>query len=585
MTGLLDIGKYVQKTAVIIGSVLEMEILVCDHNRKLIGDTETEQETEYISENSILATVMEQRKTIIIDDKDAQCKGCQICIKKDNCPVKAIIGFPIQKGNHVYGAMGIYASSYHMTERLLNKSKFFIEFISNMSDLLISKLEEKQENVELKAFQKKFSRIVESIDIPILGLDENREVIHCNKRFRELFQISERKAPNGVQLLKALKQPDFMDLINNCSQDLQKEFTFSIRGKETLILVEVDVIDISRDFRGALIYFRKVEDLYDEINRVTNNYTTCAIDEIIGKSPAIRRLKEDARKFAGSDSTILIQGESGTGKGLLARAIHSESSRSSGPFVVVNCAAIPDNLLESELFGHEQGAFTGSMRGGRVGKFELAKKGTLFLDEIGELPIHLQPKLLRAVQEKKIERVGGHTDLHVDIRIIAATNKNLEDMVSYGEFREDLYYRLNVIPLVVPPLRERPQDISLMIKSFIKYYASILNRKIDGIEKEAERYLLSYPWKGNVRELQNIIEYAVNAAKSTWIVVDDLPDRMTNGDEATEKVKIRKLKDVEYFYIQEALKAFKGDIHGKDKAAKALGISRATLYRKINKND
>ncbi|MEA4987301.1 MAG: sigma 54-interacting transcriptional regulator [Anaerovorax sp.] len=585
MTGLLDIGAYVQKTAVIIGSVLEMEILVCDHNRKLIGDTEDDQETEYINENSILTTVMEQRKTIIIDDKNAQCKGCQICTKKENCPVKAIIGFPIQKGDRVYGAMGIYASSYHMTERLLNKKKFFIEFISNMSDLLISKLEEKQENVELKAFQKKFSRIVESIDIPILGLDENREVIHCNKRFRDLFQISERKAPNGAQLLKALKQPDFIDFINNCSQDSQKEFTFSIRGKETLILVEVDAIDISRDFRGALIYFKKVEDLYDEVNRVTNNYTTCAIDEIIGESPAIRKLKEDARKFAGSDSTILIQGESGTGKGLLARAIHSESSRSSGPFVVVNCAAIPDNLLESELFGHEEGAFTGSMRGGRVGKFELANKGTLFLDEIGELPIHLQPKLLRAVQEKKIERVGGRTDIHVDIRIIAATNKNLEDMMLCGEFREDLYYRLNVIPLVVPPLRERPQDISLMIESFMKYYASILNRNIDGIEKEAERYLLSYPWKGNVRELQNIIEYAVNAAKSTWIVVDDLPDRIINGDEVTEKVQIRKLKDVEAFYIQEALKAFGDDIHGKDKAAKALGISRATLYRKINQDD
>ncbi|WP_206458883.1 sigma-54 interaction domain-containing protein [Anaerovorax sp. IOR16] len=585
MTGLLDIGAYVQKTAVIIGSVLEMEILVCDHNRKLIGDTEDDEVTEYINENSILTKVMNQQETIIIDDKNAQCKGCQICPKKENCPVKAIIGFPIQKGGRVYGAMGIYASSYHMTERLLNKKKFFIEFISNMSDLLISKLEEKQENVELKAFQKKFSRIVESIDIPILGLDENREVIHCNKRFRDLFQISERKAPNGAQLLKALKQPDFIDFINNCSQDSQKEFTFSIRGKETLILVEVDAIDISRDFRGALIYFKKVEDLYDEVNRVTNNYTTCAIDEIIGESPAIRKLKEDARKFAGSDSTILIQGESGTGKGLLARAIHSESSRSSGPFVVVNCAAIPDNLLESELFGHEEGAFTGSMRGGRVGKFELANKGTLFLDEIGELPIHLQPKLLRAVQEKKIERVGGRTDIHVDIRIIAATNKNLEDMMLCGEFREDLYYRLNVIPLVVPPLRERPQDISLMIESFMKYYASILNRNIDGIEKEAERYLLSYPWKGNVRELQNIIEYAVNAAKSTWIVVDDLPDRIINGDEVTEKVQIRKLKDVEAFYIQEALKAFGDDIHGKDKAAKALGISRATLYRKINQDD
>lgn len=294
----------------------------------------------------------------------------------------------------------------------------------------------------------------------------------------------------------------------------------------------------------------------------------------------MKRLKNDSIKFAQGSSTILIQGESGTGKEVFARAIHGESSFKNGPFVTVNCAAIPDNLLESELFGHEEGSFTGSMKGGKIGKFELANKGTLFLDEVGEMPIHLQPKLLRAIQEKKFQRIGSNKDILVKTRIIAATNRDLEKMIDAGEFREDLYYRLNVIPLIIPPLRERKEDISVLLKYFLNIYNDILDKNIRSFSPETEQFLINYKWPGNVRELQNVVEYAVNIAKDDIIKAEDLPKRLLSG-KSGETTVIKPIKEIERFYIDEALRIYGDDLSGKEKAARELGISLSTLYRKL----
>jgi len=310
------------------------------------------------------------------------------------------------------------------------------------------------------------------------------------------------------------------------------------------------------------------------------------LENIIGESAIIQSTKREALIASKSTSTVLITGESGTGKELFARAIHNHSDRSENPFVAVNCAAIPDNLLESELFGYEEGAFTGAKKGGNLGKFELADKGTIFLDEIGDMSLHLQAKLLRVLQEKELNKLGGNSNKIIDVRVIAATNKDLETMVSNGSFREDLYYRLNVIPISLPSLRERKEDIPLLIDFMIEDYARKLNKDVQYIDENAVEVLKGYNWAGNIRELQNIIEYSVNMSSSNRITVDMLPSKVNkkNSNPAIiDNEGIECLEDLEKREIIKALNKYKNYKKDKELSAKALGISRATLYRKLDK--
>ncbi len=306
-----------------------------------------------------------------------------------------------------------------------------------------------------------------------------------------------------------------------------------------------------------------------------------ASDGIIGSSRAIADVLELVARVAPLEASVLIAGESGTGKELIARAIHNGSRRKTGPFVGTNCAAIPETLLEAELFGYVRGAFTGA-RTDRKGLFEQAKGGTILLDEIGELPVHLQPKLLRALQERAIRPIGCDREVPIDVRVIAASNKDLGALMKSGQFREDLYYRINVIELTVPPLREREEDILLCAKHFIDLYAKTAERPIIGMTPEAADRLLSYSWPGNVRELQNTIERAVAFARYERITVDDLPEpirryRPSMQTRHPEHADLRPLEEVERAHIARVLEATGGN---KTLAAQILGVDRRTLYRK-----
>ena len=248
-------------------------------------------------------------------------------------------------------------------------------------------------------------------------------------------------------------------------------------------MYNVSNITLNNELKGYVIDFIDKKDAIKNYNKINKDYKIM-LDSIIGESNSIKNTKKEALMASKSTSTVLITGESGTGKELFARAIHNHSKRSENPFIAVNCAAIPDNLLESELFGYEEGAFTGAKKGGNLGKFELADKGTIFLDEIGDMSLHLQAKLLRVLQEKELNKIGSNSNKIIDVRVIAATNKNLEDMVSNGLFREDLYYRLNVIPINLPSLRERKEDISLLINFMVKEYAKKLDKNVDCVDEE-----------------------------------------------------------------------------------------------------
>ncbi|RSD24021.1 sigma-54-dependent Fis family transcriptional regulator [Mesobacillus subterraneus] len=303
-------------------------------------------------------------------------------------------------------------------------------------------------------------------------------------------------------------------------------------------------------------------------------------EHIFTEDPYMEKLKKSAAKAARGRSTVLIRGESGTGKELFAHAIHNSSARTDGKFVVVNCAAIPEDLLESEFFGYEEGAFTGAKQRGKIGKFDLANGGTLFLDEIGDMSLALQAKLLRVLQEREFYRVGGNVRVKVDVRIVAATNRNLEDMVKQGEFREDLYYRLNVISLNIPPLRERVHDVEHLINGLMKELNSMLGTSITGISPDSKTALLRYDWPGNVRELRNVLERAMTFAEHGKIQLEDLPDYLISQIPNKFEPKVSLAEDAELGAIKKALSQTNGN---KAQAARLLGISRSGLYEKIKK--
>ena len=301
--------------------------------------------------------------------------------------------------------------------------------------------------------------------------------------------------------------------------------------------------------------------------------------DLLSKAPGMQKVFELARVSARSASTILILGESGSGKEVLARAIHAESPRAGGPFVAVNCAALTESLLESELFGHEKGAFTGAVAR-RKGKFEAADGGTLFLDEVGDISPKLQLELLRVLEDRTFHRVGGNEPIAVDVRIVAATNRKLEKAVAEGRFRDDLYYRLNVIPITIPPLRERREDVPLLVERFVEGLAAEQKKKLDGVSHEAMAALLAHDWPGNVRELRNVLERGAVVANGPTIQVSDLGLAAPSLPEGTPAVAPGTLEDVERRHIGEVLLAAGGNV---THAARTLGIDRVTLYKKIRK--
>lgn len=336
------------------------------------------------------------------------------------------------------------------------------------------------------------------------------------------------------------------------------------------------LIDQLSQMRSKLEYYK------EELHNIWSSKHS--FDTIVGQSKEIMDTIRLAQKAANSDSTVLIMGETGVGKEVFASAIHSHSRRAKKPFIKVNCAAIPYELLESELFGYEEGAFSGAKKGGKPGKFELAQDGTIFLDEIGELPLKMQPKLLRVLQEKEIERVGGVKTIKVNACVITATNKNLEGLVKEGSFRSDLFYRLNVIPITIPPLRERREDIPLYVDFALKKVTAKHKRGDFTIRPEVIKALVSYSWPGNVRELFNVLEQMINLCDGNELTLQDIPPAILGREGIKNQRSITSLKsemeEAEREILLRALEEAKGN---KNMAAKLLGIHRITLYDKLKK--
>jgi transcriptional regulator with PAS, ATPase and Fis domain len=328
---------------------------------------------------------------------------------------------------------------------------------------------------------------------------------------------------------------------------------------------------------------RQLKINFDAARKALGKTATFRFDDIVCQNKLLKTVVDRAKKVANSPSTILLTGESGTGKEVFAQAIHNASGRESGPFIPINCGAIPKELIQSELFGYDAGAFTGADRKGRMGKFEIANGGTLFLDEIGDMPLKMQVNLLRVIAEGSIVRIGGNKHIPVDVRLIAATNQNLLDEIEKGNFREDLYYRLNVVPFRLPPLRERPEDVIPIAEYLLSRISNRLGKRIDSIHRDAKKALAAYAWPGNIREVRNAIEQAVNMTPGDTILLKHLPEYIHHQEKkciAVDHHKPFNLSALEKETIGSALRHYNGNITN---ASKALGIGRNTLYDKMKK--
>jgi DNA-binding NtrC family response regulator len=388
---------------------------------------------------------------------------------------------------------------------------------------------------------------------------------------------------NGIELCErcTANRPDVPVVVMTAFGSLETAVAAIRAGAYDFVTKPVDLDILALALERAVKHRalqEKVKFLSDAVNRMQ------PFGELIGDSPSMRKVYAQLARVADTETSILVTGESGTGKELVARALHVRSRRHAGPFVAINCAALPDTLLESELFGHKQGAFTDA-RQEHKGLFVQAKGGTLFLDEIGDLPMNLQPKLLRALEERTVRPLGGAAEIPIDVRIITATNQDLEAVMAGGRFREDLFYRLNVIRLAMPPLRERGSDILLLAYHFIDQFADRLGKNVTGISETAAEKLLEYSWPGNVRELRNAIERAIALTRYEKLVVEDLPAKIRTYRRTDLPAGIGNdpgtflpLAKIEQRYILHVLEAVGGN---RTRAAKILGLDRKTLYRKL----
>lgn len=445
-----------------------------------------------------------------------------------------------------------------------------------------------------------FNQIFDPIPVPIILIDKDTRVLMINCAFLDFLGLTRDEAV-GRRVAEVDRNTRFPYVFNTKNQEIAWKHTF--QNGQTAIVHRIPVLDEKGEvlYGFGLVLFQDMEEFQQvvEKNRLLEtelshyksqlrqiqgaNYNW---DNIIGNSEKLAQAKLMGCKAARTESTVLLQGESGTGKELFAHAIHNDSKRNHYPFVKINCAAIPAELLESELFGYDTGAFTGAKKGGKIGKFELANGGTIFLDEIGDMPLSMQGKILRVLQERELERVGGNKIIPVDVRVIAATNKNLVEQVRKGEFREDLYYRLNVMFIEVPPLRERIDDLENLVDKLLTRIRDRLGKYVVSVDYQAMDLLRGHKWPGNVRELENVLERAVNLVEGDVITSAHLPSYINRKTPVAPKGGglVRELREVVEEVERTAIASCLDHVGGnKVQAAKLLNVSRSSLYEKMEK--
>lgn len=591
---LLSIKDNVQKTAEAISSVIGVDVTVTDDKLVRIAGTGKYKLSidEKVNDQGVFAYCLKNSIPYVVRNPKEE-KVCKACNNKD-CSEYAEIVSPITINTKTYGVIGLIAFDENQKNLLLKKEKNIIDFLDKMASLVASQIIEKKKSNEIKVLISQLQTVINVIEKSVIITDCSGRINYYNNKADNLFNI---KLLNHENINEILLDIDVCEIFKSGKEIYNKEFNYedNITSFRGIINAKIYFSDDNSNNIEAVVFI--MEELRQIISSARNIISTNIVTEfknikyISNKMDNVISL---AKKASQTDSTVLITGESGTGKELFARALHYDSSRKKEAFLAINCSAIPENLFESELFGYEEGAYTGALKGGHPGKFELAHKGTLLLDEIGDMPLNLQPKLLRVLQDSKVMRIGGKGYIDVDVRIIASTNCNLEEKVRNKEFREDLYYRLNVIPINIPPLRERTEDIELLARYFIHKFSCKLNKTVENINSDALSLIKNYQWNGNVRELENAIEYAVNMTDKASIDVDSLPYKFKNTKNkfiennvkehnVIEHSVLHTIDELERNELKKAIKLYGLANNAVNKICEELGISRATFYRKIKK--
>jgi len=575
MSLLLSIKKELRHIVEAINAITNVDIIVVDENLERIVST-VKKEYEFGAKaplNSAFHKCILTSEQFFLENPKID-PICLKCENIENC--KELIEFciPIKYKDRIIGVLGMCAYDEMAKENLLLNKDSYMNFENQLSDIISTIISEKNNTKMLEYSSTKLMTLINSLNDGIVIINNNKEIITTNNYINDKIKLNLDNMPTIWELLT---DKIYNKLLN---QNFNGEVgPVKLNGIEFMINASPIMIgDIQDGIVLLLSDFNKMRESVLESNRKKDLIT---FDDVVGESELLLQARREAKQVAVKDASVLIMGETGTGKEVFARAIHNASGRRNEAFMAINCGAITESLIESELFGYEKGSFTGASSTGKPGKFETCKDGTLFLDEIGDLPFMMQVKLNRALEEKEITRVGGNIPIKVNPRIISATHKNLYSMVGKNLFRDDLYYRLNVVPIFLPPLRERGYDIIMLSRYFLNKFAMLYNKDLKGFTADAERLLMGYNFPGNIRELRNLVEYAVIFEENNFIGRENLRKKMGDYNE-TEHMKLVDLtKAYEKSVINNKIQKMGDNFESKKEVANQLGISIATLYRKL----
>ncbi|HBU5337780.1 TPA: sigma-54-dependent transcriptional regulator [Escherichia coli] len=575
---LMQIQPTIQRFARMLASVLQVEIV--DENLCRVAGTGAYGKFlgRQLSCNSrLLRHVLETKTEKVVTQSrfDPLCEGCD---SKENCREKAFLGTPVILQDRCVGVISLIAVTHEQQEHISDNLREFSDYVRHISTIFVSKLLEDQgpgDNIS-----KIFATMIDNMDQGVLVVDDESRVQFVNQTALKTLGVVQ----NNI-IGKPIRFRPLTFESNFTHGHMQHIVSWD--DKSELIIGQL------HNIQGRQLFLMAFHQSHTSFS-VANAPDEPHIEQLVGECRVMRQLKRLISRIAPSPSSVMVVGESGTGKEVVARAIHKLSGRRNKPFIAINCAAIPEQLLESELFGYVKGAFTGASANGKTGLIQAANTGTLFLDEIGDMPLMLQAKLLRAIEAREILPIGASSPIQVDIRIISATNQNLAQFIAEGKFREDLFYRLNVIPITLPPLRERQEDIELLVHYFLHLHTRRLGSVYPGIAPDVVEILRKHRWPGNLRELSNLMEYLVNVVPSGEVIDSTLlpPNLLNNGTtEQSDVTEVSEahlslddaggtaLEEMEKQMIREALSRH----NSKKQVADELGIGIATLYRKIKK--
>ncbi len=577
---LMQIQPTIQRFARMLASVLQLEVEIVDENLCRVAGTGAYGKFlgRQLSGNSrLLRHVLEMKTEKVVTQSrfDPLCEGCD---SKENCREKAFLGTPVILQDRCVGVISLIAVTHEQQEHISDNLREFSDYVRHISTIFVSKLLEDQgpgDNIS-----KIFATMIDNMDQGVLVVDADNRVQFVNQTALKTLGVVQ----NNIIGKPVRFRP--LTFESNFTHGHMQHIV-SWDDKSELIIGQL------HNIQGRQLFLMAFHQSHTSFS-VANASDEPHIEQLVGECRVMRQLKRLISRIAPSPSSVMVVGESGTGKEVVARAIHKLSGRRNKPFIAINCAAIPEQLLESELFGYVKGAFTGASANGKTGLIQAANTGTLFLDEIGDMPLMLQAKLLRAIEAREILPIGASNPIQVDIRIISATNQNLAQFIAEGKFREDLFYRLNVIPITLPPLRERQEDIELLVHYFLHLHTRRLGSVYPGIAPDVVEILRKHRWPGNLRELSNLMEYLVNVVPSGEVIDSTLlpPNLLNNGTtEQSDVTEVSEahlslddaggtaLEEMEKQMIREALSRH----NSKKDVADELGIGIATLYRKIKK--